>query len=216
VQPWIATVTKANFVCVWDWMAQQVGAALHRVPRGLTGAPGFLGRAAQLPCRSQWGGAWDLCMHINTGPLLADCNPPFSCMIHAYHDPGGRAWQGACTLASMPKCSFPSLAHTGHAACVHACMQVVAEFQLGGSEDELLQDADIAASAKDPGFQQNPSLAEQISREPAPGPQSLLGLSSRSSTGAVRDIKFLDMEASALPTTGGCGHCPFRLLSLLS
>lgn len=96
---------------------------------------------------------------------------------------------------TLPSSSL-SLTRERPDACMHA--QVVAEFQLGGSEDELLQDADITkANAKDPGFQQNPSMADQISREPAPGPQSLLGLSSRSSTGAVRDIKFLDMEASA-------------------
>ncbi|GAX81639.1 hypothetical protein CEUSTIGMA_g9067.t1 [Chlamydomonas eustigma] len=65
--------------------------------------------------------------------------------------------------------------------------QMIAEFQLGGGEDELLIDIDIQkANLNDSQFTVNPSLEDSINNP----------TTSRSSTGKVRDIKFLDMEVA--------------------
>lgn len=73
-------------------------------------------------------------------------------------------------------------------------LQVVQSFQLGGSEDEMLQDIDIAkANANAAVCQQNPSMGTALAET--------VGSSSRSSTGKIKDVKFLDLEVAQVQLT---------------
>jgi hypothetical protein len=74
---------------------------------------------------------------------------------------------------------------------------MLADFQLGGPEDQLLRDIDVARASggggvgqQDKSFKPNPSLSEDVSDA------TVSPLGSRQPTGKVRDIKFLDLDVA--------------------
>ncbi|KAG2438819.1 hypothetical protein HXX76_005360 [Chlamydomonas incerta] len=89
--------------------------------------------------------------------------------------------------------------------------QVVWEAQLGGGDDELSSDAELARlHLRDAAFAPNPSLLHPIPHAGGPGGAK------REPTGAVRDVKFLDSDVAQVQLSwehsavAGCGSPPPR------
>ena len=84
------------------------------------------------------------------------------------------------TLTHNPVPTPPPPTHT----------QVVWEAQLGGSDEELSSDAELARlHLRDAAFAPNPSLLHPTPHAGGPGAK-------REPTGAVRDVKFLDSDVA--------------------
>ncbi|KAG2453326.1 hypothetical protein HYH02_001550 [Chlamydomonas schloesseri] len=89
--------------------------------------------------------------------------------------------------------------------------QVVWEAQLGGGDEELSTDAELARlHLRDAAFAPNPSLLHPTPHAGAPGGTK------RDPTGAVRDVKFLDSDVAQVQLSwehsavAGCGSPPPR------